>query len=160
MEQFYGSALSAGAILTGFCGTFLSFRLQREANYYRQIAVDFDQEKARDIYVGLTHFTGPLLLLLLSTLVAALFGFVFPLVALAAPASRTMCSVGIVATGEVAALVLLFGYFFGELVHYEILNTNLANDAREWGNQWPVVLVAVMLSVAVFFLVYQYVGGA
>ena len=151
---------SAGAILTGFCGTFLSFRLQREANYYRQVAVDFEHNEARDIYVGLTHFTGPLLLLLLSTIVAALFGFVFPLVALAEPASQIMFSVGIVAAGEVAALVLLFGYFVGELVHYQVLTTSLVNDAMEWGSQWPVVLLTVMLAAAVFFVVFKYVGVA
>ena len=57
MESFYTATLSAGAILTGFCGTFLSFRLQREANYYRQVALDFETREARDVFVDLTHFT-------------------------------------------------------------------------------------------------------
>lgn len=157
--EFYGAALSAGAILTGFCGTFLSFRLQREANYYRQVAVDFENKAARDIFVGLTHFTGPLLLLLFSTVIAALFGFVFPLVVLAEPALQTMFSVEIVAAGEVAALVLLFGYFIGELIHYRVLNTNLVNDTKEWGKQWAVVLLTVMLAGAVFYVIFKYVGA-
>ena len=40
-ERFFAEVLSAGAILCGFCGTFLSFRIQREAGYYRQVAIDF-----------------------------------------------------------------------------------------------------------------------
>ena len=160
MEAFYGAALSAGAILTGFCGAFLSFRLQREANYYRQVAVDFESEEARDVYVGLTHFTGPLLLLLLATIVAALFGFVFPLIVLAAPASQVVFSVGIVTAGEVAALALLFGYFVGELIHYKVLSTDLVNDAKEWGKQWPIVFLTAILAIVVFYVVFRYVGGA
>lgn len=160
MEMFYGAAISAGAILTGFCGIFLSFRLQREANYYRQVAIDFKHKTARDVYVGLTHFTGPLLLLLLATIVAAFFGFVFPLVVLAEPALQTIFSVGIVTAGEVAALVLLFGYFVGELVHYQVLNMSLVNDSKEWSKQWPVVLLAVMAASAAFYVIFKYIGVA
>jgi hypothetical protein len=33
-HQFFGAVVDAGAILAGFCSTFLVFRIQREANYY------------------------------------------------------------------------------------------------------------------------------
>lgn len=42
------SLLQAGAILAGFCGTFLAFRIQREASYYRQPVADFDTGRAAD----------------------------------------------------------------------------------------------------------------
>jgi hypothetical protein len=52
---FFESVLAAGAILSGFCGTFLSFRINRESNYYRQPALSYEEEKAKDIYIGRTH---------------------------------------------------------------------------------------------------------
>ena len=79
---YFAACLSAGAILTGFCGTFLSFRIQREATYYRQPVCDFASGKARDVAIGLSHFSSPFLLLILGTLLAAAFGFVCPLLAI------------------------------------------------------------------------------
>jgi hypothetical protein len=35
-DAFYTSVVSAGAILTGLAGTFLQFRIGREASYYQQ----------------------------------------------------------------------------------------------------------------------------
>src|SRR5260370_33842727 len=81
-DSFFAAALSAGGILSGFCGTFLTFRIQREASYYRQAAVDFHEGKGKDIFVGLTHFSSAFFILLLATLCSATFGFVFPLLAL------------------------------------------------------------------------------
>jgi hypothetical protein len=72
---FLGATLTTGAILAGFCGTFLSFRIQREAAYYRQPG---DKGEAKDE----THFTVSLALLLLTTICTAVFGIVFPLLAL------------------------------------------------------------------------------
>jgi hypothetical protein len=86
-QTFYAAVLSAGAILTGFSGTFLQFRIQREANYYRQPVLSYvegaEQGKAQDVPIGLVHFTGAFLLIIVSTLMAVTFGFVFPLLALA-----------------------------------------------------------------------------
>ena len=67
--------LTAGAILSGFCGTFLAFRIQREAAYYRQPAVDYHGNKGKDVYIGLTHFTSAFLLLALATVCSVTFGF-------------------------------------------------------------------------------------
>lgn len=69
--SLYSSLLSAGAILAGFCGTFLAFRIQREANYYRQPALDFATGEARDVPIGLTHFTSGLLLLGIASICTA-----------------------------------------------------------------------------------------
>lgn len=142
-EQFFAAALSAGAILCGFCGTFLTFRIQREAGYYRQVALDFNSGQAKDIYVGRTHFTSAFLLLTLATVSSAVFGFVLPLLALngtACVASRP----GVVAGGMIAALILLGSYFVAELVHYRILSGRLVNDAREWKTEWWIVAFGVL----------------
>ena len=133
-DLFFSSALSAGAILSGFCGTFLTFRLQREASYYRQVALDFHRREARDVFVGLTHFTSALLLLVLATVCAATFGFIFPLLALDGSnwfAARS----GYVVGGMIGSLILLFAYFADELVHYRIITGRLAQDASEWKNE-------------------------
>ena len=78
-HSFFATLLTAGAILSGFCGTFLAFRIQSEANYYRQPALSFERGEARDISIDLTHFTSAFLLLILATLCAVIFGFVLPL---------------------------------------------------------------------------------
>ena len=57
-QGFYTAVLTAGAILTGFAGTFLQFRIQREASYHRQPAVSFEEANAKDVFIGLTHFRG------------------------------------------------------------------------------------------------------
>lgn len=147
-ESFFGSVLSAGAILSGFCGTFLSFRLQREATYYRQPAVDFREQdetkNSKDIYIGLTHFTSGLFLLILATVCTVVFGVLLPLLALsgyASVASRT----GLIVGGIIAGLLLIAAYFLDELVHYEILKwSRLADDIRDWKKEWWVVALAVL----------------
>src|SRR5438067_526276 len=101
LEVLFQSLLSVGAILAGFCGTFLAFRIQREAKYSRQ---------------GLAHFTSPLLLLLCASAIICIFGILFPILALAGSQwllSRSRFAVA----GVVAAIVLLAAYFVDELVH-------------------------------------------
>ena len=142
-EQFFAAVLSAGAILCGFCGTFLSFRIQREAGYYRQVALDFSSGKSKDIPVGLTHFTSAFLLLILATGCSAVFGFALPLLGLngaAWVASRR----GLVVGGMIAALVLLGAYFLDELVHYKIISWHLVNDTQEWKAEWWIVVLAIL----------------
>jgi len=145
--MFFEAIIGAGAILSGFCGTFLSFRIQREANYYRQPALDFSTGKARDVYIGLTHFTSAFLLLILATICSMVFGFLIPLLALAGSAWASAQTKPVVG-GLVAALILLFAYFLAELVHYRIISIKLFNDAREWRREWAIVLVAMILAVA------------
>jgi hypothetical protein len=151
--SFFSACLSAGAILSGFCGTFLSFRIQREATYYRQPAVDFDSKRGKDIYLRLSHFTSSFLLLIIASVLALSFGFALPLLALAdVPISRQA-----VVAGMLAAVVFVGGYFICEMVHYEILSSRLLNDSREWGRSTRIVAATFGASVLVFILVFRYV---
>ncbi len=149
-DQFFAAVLTAGAILCGFCGTFLAFRIQREAAYYRQVFIYFDpaanEIKKKDVPVGWTHFTSAFLLLVLATTCSAFFGFVLPLLALNGTAWATPRR-GLVVGGMLAALILLFAYFLDELVHYKILSGRLVNDVREWKAEWPIVAVGGLIAV-------------
>lgn len=151
-QNFFSAALSAGAILTGFCGTFLSFRIQREAAYHRQPALDYEKDKAKDVYIGLSHFTSSFLVLILASLVTMVFGFILPLIALAGSGSA-MVTVPVVTGGLVAALVLISGYFLVEMRHYHILSNKLLHDRAEWGRQNGVVAICVFLAVVLFLLI-------
>jgi hypothetical protein len=143
-EGFFSAILSAGAILAGFCGTFLSFRIQREAAYYRQ-----PNGKGNDTYVGLTHFPASLLLLLLATLCTAAFGIVLPVLALSG--SQISTPPDLIVGGIIASLILMAAYFTVELVHYRILRF-LPSDKAEWRREgW---VVAVGLVGAIISLVY------
>ena len=108
-HSFFETIISAGAILSGFCGTFLAFRIQREASYYSQPALSFDRQEAKDVLIRMTHFTSAFFLLLLGTFSALVFGFLFPLLALAGSA-WILARPGLVVGGLVAALVLIGGY--------------------------------------------------
>lgn len=150
LQAFFAACLSAGAILTGFCGTFLSFRIQRESNYYRQPAVDFKSGAGKDIYIGLSHFTSSFLLLIVASLLSMVFGFVLPLLALAGGAIAKH----VVVAGMISALVFIGAYFTCEMVHYGVLNRSLLNDRAEWGRSTGIVtsafLLAVFATVSVF----------
>jgi len=141
-EAFFAAVLSAGGLLSGFCGAFLAFRIQREAAYHRQPAVDFHQEKGKDVFIGLTHFTSAFLLLGLATSCSTIFGFLFPLLALTGSVWVTQHP-GAVVGGILAALIMLGAYFVDELVHSRILSGHLANDAGEWKSEWCIVAIGV-----------------
>ena len=148
-NDFFSASLAAGAILTGFCGTFLSFRIQREASYYRQPAVDFQTGKGRDIHIGLSHFTSSFLLLVIATLLAIVFGFALPLLALyGLDVSRQA-----VVIGTLNSLLFVCAYFVCEMVHYGILNRRLLNDRAEWGRSTGLVAAACVASVVLSFAV-------
>ena len=152
-DSFFGAVLSAGAILSGFCGTFLAFRIQREASYYRQPAVDFHEGMGKDIFIGLTHFSSAFLLLVLATVCSGTFGFVFPLLALYG--SQWFAShAGLVVGGIIASLLLIAAYFVGELIHYRIISSRLAHDASEWKREWWVVAIGILAAIAC--IVYFY----
>ena len=149
-ETFFVSMLNAGAILSGFCGTFLVFRIQREAAYYRQPAVDYHEDKGKDVYIGLTHFTSAFLLLVLATVCSATFGFVFPLLALSG-CEWVSANPGFVVGGMIATLLLIAAYFLAELIHCEILR-KLRSDVREWKRElWVVGLGVFSAVVAVWW---------
>lgn len=152
VQDFFSSALSAGAILTGFCGTFLSFRIQREANYHRQPAVDFRSGLGRDVYIGGSHFSSGFLMLILASLVTMTFGFILPLLALSGTMSEVI-SVRVVSGGLLSGLVLICGYFVVELRHYRILSNRLISDGAEWGRQKMHVVAFVHIAVGVYLVV-------
>jgi hypothetical protein len=146
LPSFFSAALTAGALLTGFCGTFLSFRIQREAAYYRQPVLDYQSGKAKDVLLKLAHFTSSFLLLIVATLLSIIFGFLLPLFALAGTqwiVSRPEVVVG----GLVTAIVFLVAYFTDELVHYRILKWDLRNDIHEWGRERLLVVLASLVAV-------------
>jgi hypothetical protein len=146
-QQFFSAALSAGAILTGFCGTFLSFRIQREANYHRQVAVDYEKGEGRDVLIGLSHFSSGFLMLIIASLVTIAFGLVLPLLSLV-DVLGPVITPKIVAAGLLAAVTLICVYFWIELRHYEIL-TNQA----ELGSQTVSVAVGSLIAVVIFVVV-------
>lgn len=144
---FFQDIISAGAILAGFCSTFLAFRIEREAQYYRQPVLSYGRGDARDIYIGLAHLTSSFLLISLAAVFSIVFGFLLPLFALAG-ASGGFISPALVVGGLVAALVLLAGYFVSEMWHLGILPPKpLAEDAREWRRELPIVIGTVVLAV-------------
>ena len=158
-KDFYTAALTAGAIAIGFSGTFLQFRIQREANYYRQPVASFEKaislkkgegkpgEKAgTDAFVGLSHFSSSFLLIILGVLIQVVFGFCLPLMALANP-NFAYTSPRVVAAGLVVGLVVVLGYFACELIHYQVLSNRLLNDEKEWGKEWPVVGMTLVLAL-------------
>jgi hypothetical protein len=145
-QTFYATVLSAGAILTGFSGTFLQFRIQREANYYRQPVLSYVEGKmageAQDVYIGLTHFTGAFLLIIISTLMSMAFGLVFPLLALVEMTPQFV-NPKFIALGLLSTLSPLVGYFLTELIHYDILTTRLVHDISEFRRELPGVIVGL-----------------
>lgn len=151
---FFSSVISAGAILTGFCGSFLAFRIQREASYYRQPALNYDNEDARDVYIGLSHFSLPFLLLIVASLGALFFGVLLPLFGIAG-VSNALVAPGVTVAGLAASTVVLCGYFLSELSHYEILRGRLVNDPDERRRAWPIVIATVLLLLFVVGLVWR-----
>jgi hypothetical protein len=145
-EVFLPACLAAGAILTGFCGTFLSFRIQREANYYRQPVVDYHEGKGRDVYLGLSHFSSAFLLLIFGSLFAVIFGFILPLIAL----NGARIPHQLIVAGMVGAVIFIAGYFACELVHYGVLSRRLLNDRHEWGQSKATVWMTMIAAALTF----------
>lgn len=106
--QFFAAALTAGSIITGLCGLFLVFRIQREADYFRRC----EQQ----------HFTSSMLLVFFATVTSLFFGVWAPLFALVGIRRWWLLnSPADVVGGLVGATVLVLGYIVDEMVHYEIL---------------------------------------
>jgi hypothetical protein len=143
-RDFFFSTMTAGAIVAGFCGTFLSFRIQREAQFFRT------PEKSH----GIQHFTSSFMLILLATLVAMLVGVVMPVLYLAG-FRPTWINPRAAAGGYLAAMVLVVGYFANELLHYRLvfrdqLGAN-AQDA-EWRRESIVWVPALVLAAIAYAL--------
>lgn len=151
--QFYSAALVAGSILSGFCGTFLSFRIQRESAYYRQPALDFDSGTARDIPILLSHFTSSFLLIIVASILALTFGVIVPLLALSGVGwlyARPKLAVA----GIIASTIFIAGYFVSELLHYRILSSKLFNDSSEWGRNTKTTAITFLLAILFAALIW------
>lgn len=119
-DSFYAAVLSAGAILWGFCGTFLVFRIQREANYYQQPVLDYETGKAKNVKICMQKLSLPFGVLLFATHWVALFGVVMPLLGRAG--YQFWLNHPQVLIWEIfVGLALILGYFWLELRHYRII---------------------------------------
>ena len=146
MEAFYEGALTAGSVFAGFIGTFLSFRIQREANYYRQPVPGCDGKK--DVYLGLSQFPVSLLLILLGAVCALIWGVCFPLLALA---HQFVVSPATVLAGLAACVCFVFSYFVAELFHYEIICKVNKNDwAKEGWIAWSGTSMAIIVALITY----------
>jgi hypothetical protein len=150
---FFESIIGAGAILSGFCGTFLAFRIQRESNYYRQPAVSFELEQGKDVFIGRTCFSPAFKLLVFGTICSVVFGFLLPLLALAGCAWVTSKQ-RLVVAGLIATVVLIGAYFLAELVHYQILNTRFLRGKRKKGDERLVVYIGLFIALVLSLLAY------
>jgi hypothetical protein len=143
-SQFFSDVIAAGAIIAGFCAVFLQFRIQREADYYRnpgQYTGGVDPTTVRPL--NLQQFSSSFLLVVLSTLTAFIFGVILPLIRLSGLGTRWIKPQCVVA-GVLDAILLLFFYFLDELFHYRIL---CRVDRGEWLEELPIVLTAFFAAV-------------
>ena len=147
-DTFYTDILTAGAILTGFSGTFLQFRIQREASYFRQPVLKFfDHDECNygrgvDAEVNLSHLSAAFLRIIFSTLSSMIFGFVLPL---AVKIDVLVISKKAIVAGLFISVAFLIGYFISELHHYRVFRF-LKNDSAEWLRQIPVLAASVVLA--------------
>lgn len=157
LEVFYQAALTAGAILSGFIGTFLNFRIQREADYFRSPGSDIG---------GQQHFTSSFFLIIVSAACSVVFGVVLPLFALAKGNLRYAVSPATILSGIVAALVIAGAYFFDELIHYQILFTRdgakwrFNPDRKGWKSELWIVVGGVLSGALLAVITYCAVKSA
>ncbi len=138
--------LTAGAILAGFTGIFLIFRIQREADYYRN---PHSKEPLNQ-----QHFTSSFLLIILATLITMLTGVVAPLLTSLGVQSPLISRTSIVA-GLFAGLTLIAGYVVDELVHYRIAFKTWRNNVHnEWHRERPVWIGTLIMAGIVAFTVF------
>jgi hypothetical protein len=136
--KFFESVIAAGAIIAGFCGSFLVFRIQREADFYRNPS---------DGELGQQYFSSSFLLIILATLLALISGVVLPLFYLSGVRINWL-NPKVVVGGLLAAMVMLIGYFVNELVHYRIIGRNWGKDKEDgWRREWPVPLTFFIASI-------------
>jgi hypothetical protein len=139
-EQFFRDIIGSGAILAGFCATFLVFRIQREADFYRTANDPKGTERNEQ------HFTSSFLLIIFGTLAALCGGFLIPLLFLAG-VQCFLLSPRVSVAALLASTVLIAGYVCNELVHYHI--TEKADpDWRAEKKVWlSTLLVAVLVGL-------------
>lgn len=179
-KEFYEAVIASGSILAGFSGTFLQFRLQREASYYRQAAVSLERigdngdeggiaepgvtysligghlyrKLGQDVSIRLSHFSVSFLMLVISVMLSFVFGFLLPLFALSGV--WPYVDPGPVVAGLTSATLFLMGYFLTELYHYNIVPLNLPVDKREW---WKELCIFFFTSLVIAGLASWFVAS-
>jgi hypothetical protein len=139
-SHFFSSVLAGGAIVAGFCAVFLQFRIQREANFYREPGCAHQEQ----------HFTTSFLLIILASILSFGFGVVMPLLGLA-KIDEAWIAPKVIVGGLLAAIFLLPFYFFNELIHFRII---CKRDDEFWREFW-VVVVALIISTLIFAWAYR-----
>jgi hypothetical protein len=117
--------------------------------------LDYKSGKAKDVLIGLSHFTSAFLLLIVASIFAMTFGVMLPLLALAG-VGWIVEKPGLTVAGLFSAIIFVAGYFVCELVHYGILNRRLLNDGHEWGRLRKTVSVTFLIVIAVWIVVLLY----
>jgi len=172
LGHFYEAALTACAILSGFSGTFLSFRIQREASYFRQPCTFCKDDlhptqyrdnrpyiQGHDVGIGLSRFNSSFFLIILGTCCLMAFGVFMPLVALSLR-GRWLPSPGLITAGIVGSAVLVAAYFLDELIHYEILKWGrFFCDLKEWRCEWIIVVSGFLLAALGFTITWCAMRG-
>jgi hypothetical protein len=141
LEKFYEAALTAGAILSGFIGTFLNFRIEREASYFRSPQGTMRNQQ---------HFTSSFFLIITSAICSVVFGIVLPLFALA-QGDRFAVSPATILAGIIGSLVVVGANFFDELFHYEII---CKPDCEGWKRELWIVVGGVLLAACAFTITF------
>jgi len=142
--NIFSAVMTAGSIISGFCGTFLSFRIQREANDFRT---------GKDGVISKQQFSISLILIILATIISLLVGVIFPLIALV-KSNITWLTTRLVVSGLISGIILLVGYLFNELFHYRMLFQKYWPEIEmkdEWKRESPILVIFVVLSVLFFY---------
>ena len=135
----FSAVMTAGAIISGFCSTFLSFRIQREAIDYRK--------------GNRQQFSISLVLIILATVISLLVGVIFPLIALV-KFNITWLTTRLVVSGLISGIILLVGYLFNELFHYRMFFQKYWPEIEmkdEWKRESPILAIFVVLSILFFY---------
>jgi hypothetical protein len=154
-KSFIEAALTAGSILTGFVGTFLNFRIQREASYYRSPEnPNTDQQ----------HFGASFFLIIFAAVSSAIFGVALPLFALM-PGHYFVIQPEMILAGILGSIVIVIAYFFAELFHYRIIFKQyngkwIFNPDREgWRREFLIVALALSFFAITFFSVIKHMNA-
>lgn len=143
-SENFSDMLSAGAIIAGFGATFLAFRVQREAEFYRVPGQEpFNKQ----------HFTTSFFLIIAATSVAVVAGVVLPLLALQELAPPWVTP-RVAVSGLLGSIVLIVGYFVDELVHYRIILGEWRSRLDdEWKRETPILYGTLIIATAVIIFV-------
>jgi hypothetical protein len=127
--KFFSDMIGAGAILTGLCGTFFAFRIQREATFYSQPYCN-DEDEWDVVVIDRTHFSAPFFLLSFAFLASLISGLVIPLLGMLG-IKNFIVSPGFATGGLFVAIILLGFYIIAELQHYHLFKGNSKNTEEE-----------------------------